>query len=149
MKIENGNAKPCGGLGGARHGVGNVVVFQVQEDRHAHLDKGRYTGRSMGIEEFQAKLQPAHARGEISRQPAGVIEIGGVERDKDRIGRRRRLHASGVPPFNLSRNSFPVRKKGARFWPTETGSPVRGFRPMREGRTLTLKAPKPRSATRW
>ena len=56
---------------------------------------------------------------------------------------------SGVPPFSRSRNSLPVRKNGARFSPTETGSPVRGLRPMRDGRTLTEKAPKPRNSTRW
>jgi len=39
---------------------------------------------------------------------------------------------SALPPFSLSRNSLPVRKNGARFSPTETGSPVRSTTSVKE-----------------
>ena len=44
--------------------------------------------------------------------------------------------------------SLPVLKKGTYFSDTVTCSPVRGLRPVRAGRFLTEKAPKPRSSTR-
>jgi hypothetical protein len=43
---------------------------------------------------------------------------------------------------------FPVLKEGTAFLPTETGTPVLGFRPVRPSRNFTKKAPNPRSSTR-
>ena len=50
--------------------------------------------------------------------------------------------------FSRSRISLPVLKNGTDFWSTETWAPVRGLRPVRAGRCLTEKAPKPRNSTR-
>ena len=52
------------------------------------------------------------------------------------------------PVFSRSRISLPVLKNGTFFCSTETLAPVRGLRPVRAGRFLTEKAPKPRSSTR-
>ena len=43
---------------------------------------------------------------------------------------------------------MPVLKNGTDFCSTETWAPVRGLRPVRAGRCLTEKAPKPRNSTR-
>ena len=51
--------KPGRGAHRARHRVGNVVEFQIQEDRQAHVEKGAHAVRSMGAEEFQSQLQAA------------------------------------------------------------------------------------------
>src|SRR5262249_9771592 len=46
-----------------------------------------------------------------------------------------------------SRRSLPVLKKGTNFSATDTLAPVRGLRPCRGARCLTVKAPKPLSST--
>jgi hypothetical protein len=50
--------------------------------------------------------------------------------------------------FMRSRSCFPARKKGTVFAATATGSPLRGLRPRRGSRCLTVKAPKPRRCHR-
>src|SRR5437660_2261899 len=50
--------------------------------------------------------------------------------------------------LSRSRISLPVLKNGTLLRSTETWAPVRGLRPVRAGRCLTEKAPKPRSSTR-
>src|SRR5262249_15640241 len=50
--------------------------------------------------------------------------------------------------LSRSRISLPVLKNGTYFWSTDTCAPVRGLRPVRAGRFVTEKAPKPRSSTR-
>src|SRR5690606_17138687 len=50
--------------------------------------------------------------------------------------------------FSFWRNSLPVLKKGTNFSATSTAAPVRGLRPVREGRRFTENAPKPRNSTR-
>src|SRR5215467_2902912 len=62
-----------------------------------------------------------------------------------------RSRAAGQPsPGRLrrSRISLPVLKNGTHFLSTATWAPVRGLRPVRAGRCLTEKAPKPRNSTR-
>jgi hypothetical protein len=60
---------------------------------------------------------------------------------------RRTLNA--IEEYELARASyetiFPAKTVGAS---TETGTPVRGFRPVRPSRNFTKKAPNPRSSTR-
>src|SRR5690242_1775275 len=112
------------------------------------MGKGPNAAGAMGREELQTQFEPANMRFQALGQRARIFEIGGVDSNEDGI-QAGACHAFELPPFRRSRNSLPVRKKGARFSPTETGSPVRGLRPMREGRTFTEKAPKPRNSTRW
>ena len=51
-----------------------------------------------------------------------------------------------APLFSFSRRSLPVLKNGTYFSDTATEAPVRGLRPMRGARCLTVKAPKLRKA---
>src|ERR1700746_404937 len=63
----------------------------------------------------------------------------------------RRPRRAGQPsPGRLrrSRISLPVFKNGTECLSTATCAPVRGLRPVRAGRCLTEKAPKPRNSTR-
>ena len=53
-----------------------------------------------------------------------------------------------VSRLSRARISFPVLKWGIAFFATATTSPVRGLRPVWASRSLTEKAPKPRSSTR-
>ena len=50
--------------------------------------------------------------------------------------------------LSLSRSSLPVLKNGTNFSDTDTDAPVRGLRPCRAARCLTVNAPKPRNSTR-
>ena len=63
----------------------------------------------------------------------------------------RRRGAAGRPARPLltrSRSSLPALKNGTAFSSTGTASPVRGLRPVRASRRLTVNAPNPRSSTR-
>jgi hypothetical protein len=53
-----------------------------------------------------------------------------------------------VSLLSRARISFPVLKKGRALFATATAAPVRGLRPVRASRSLTEKAPNPRSSTR-
>ncbi len=78
VDIQDGHAKRGSGAAGARHGVGNVVKFEVQENRQPHIDKGPHPARAMGAEEFQPQLQPADMGPHPFGQLAGIVGIGCV-----------------------------------------------------------------------
>ena len=69
----------------------------------------------------------------------------------NRHGARDELADHGIRRSGLFRRwriSLPVLKNGTDFFCTDTCAPVRGLRPVRAGRVLIEKAPKPRSSTR-
>jgi len=61
---------------GTRHGIGNVVIFQVQENRQTHFHKRPYAARTVRAEEFQSQLQTADGAAQLRRQLARMSEIG-------------------------------------------------------------------------
>src|SRR6516225_279276 len=63
-------------------------------------------------------------------------------------GRSGSLRQPSPGRLRRSRISLPVLKNGTHFLSTATCAPVRGLRPVRAGRCLTEKAPKPRNSTR-
>ena len=142
VNIQDIDAQRRRGANRARYRVGDIVEFQIQKDRQVEAGKSPHTIRAMRGEELQSQFDPANMRLQARRQGTRIFNIGRIDGDEDGV------HAFELPPFKRSRNSLPVRKKGARFSPTETGSPVRGLRPIRDGRTFTEKAPKPRNSTR-
>ena len=78
MNIDDAHAQRRGRARRAGHGVGNVVQFQIQEERQAQIFKGPHAVRTMGAEKLQPQLQAADMAAQAFRQLKGVIEIGGV-----------------------------------------------------------------------
>ena len=78
MEVHDGNAQRGGGAAGARYRIGNVVIFEVQKDRHAHFEEGAHAVRAMGVEKLEAELEATHIGAHTLRQLTSIIGIGGV-----------------------------------------------------------------------
>jgi hypothetical protein len=61
-------------LHGARHGIGNVVEFEVQEDLEPPSMKGIQDLRAAAGKEFLAHLDPTSSRIELIRHAQGGIQ---------------------------------------------------------------------------
>lgn len=70
-------------------GIGDVVQFQVEEDRQAELRHLVHAVLPMGAEEFEAELDATDMGAGACGYRLGAGEIGGVDRDVDRA------HATG------------------------------------------------------
>ena len=93
---EDGRGQRREAAHGAGHGVGNVVEFEIEEQRQrlAFHDSGN-AGRAMGAEEFEAELYPANMRRNGSDQRARSSDIGRIDRHEHRIAHGVRLRWRG------------------------------------------------------
>src|SRR5262249_26768248 len=138
-------AKP--GRGAPEHDADYQHREQIDVERQLGRDYRRF-----GIEgiEYQPHPGPVRHR-QRNKQYGGHEPAGGPQNASDQM--RLPLPLVGVAPgdfwFSLSRSSLPVLKNGTNFSCTETVVPVRGLRPTRADRCLTVNAPKPLSSTRW
>ena len=92
MKIAD--AQPRELARGARDGVGDVVELDVGENRQPRLDDGRQAVRSPRGQEFEPDLEPAHIGPDRLGQVQSTLEIGGIDRDEDRVLESRHRRAS-------------------------------------------------------
>ncbi len=69
----------------AGDGIGDIVHFQVEEDRQSDPRDFVDAVMAMRAEEFEPELEPADMSLDQLRQRGGGIELGDVEREKDRV----------------------------------------------------------------
>src|SRR5688572_12872316 len=72
----------------AGDGVRDVMEFEVQEERNLVLGDPEHALFAIGAEEFEPELQPAGMAVEIADQRAGMVNIGGVDGDENRVQAR-------------------------------------------------------------
>ena len=99
-------AQACGGSNSARHGVGNVVELQVEEDRVAAREDRLEYCRSRGHKEFQPHLEPRAG----AFQPANEFEAADASATSRATISRRRADSSGSKRGQDSRQA-KVRRK--------------------------------------
>src|SRR3546814_653565 len=65
-------------------GIGNVVEFEVEEDRQADLRHLMHAVMAVGAKEFETQLQPADMMPDLLRQRLGGVEVRRVDGEIER-----------------------------------------------------------------
>ena len=67
-----------------RHRIGNVVQFQVEEDRQPEVGDVHHPGAPVAQEELQPQLDSPGMAADRLDDGSRLIDVGGVDRDVDR-----------------------------------------------------------------
>ena len=94
VDVEDRHAQPCDLARGAGDGVGDVVELDVCENRQPRLDDGRQPVWPARGQEFEPDLESAHIGPDRLGQVQSTLEIGGIDRDEDRVLESRHRRAS-------------------------------------------------------
>ena len=106
MHCEEGRTGVCQGAHRARHGIGNVVQFQVEED--AQITRGELLNDAWagGQVKLKPDLDPAALPFEAIQQGKRVARGGQIERQGDSllcVGKSRLAHGLSVPSHLTAR----------------------------------------------
>src|SRR5689334_24714823 len=85
-------------------GVGDVVKFEVEEDRHLALGDPKHALLAVGAEEFETELHSAGDAEHVASERCGAVNVRRVDGDEDRV------HATG----SFASASFSAGSEAAR-----------------------------------
>ena len=85
MDGDDGWLQHVNGLHRCSNGIGNVMQFEIEKDRHADMGDLVHTVVAMRTEEFETEFQAANMALYLAGKVKGSVEAGQVKRKVNRI----------------------------------------------------------------
>ncbi len=122
MHVDDAQVQPRDRAHGAGDGVRDVVKLQVEEDRHTQIDNSLHAIRAVSREKLQPGLHSADMAAQRFGPGQGLVEIGGVEGDKDGIGGECGAIGHGPPLLPEPRRAAKAKSHASDLIPSRTRS---------------------------